>query len=213
MSSPASLRKDYKQKSLSEADIASDPIAQFDIWWQEALASEIDEANAMTLATAGTDGMPDARIVLLKGFDPAGFVFYTNYESGKGRQLELNPKACLVFFWKELERQVRIYGMVERTSALESDAYFNSRPRGSRIGAWVSPQSSIISNRSWLEKQEDKWQEAFKEGEVPRPAHWGGFRVKPFTVEFWQGRPNRLHDRLKYALEGNGQWKIERLAP
>lgn len=213
MSSPASLRKDYKQKSLSEADIASDPIAQFDVWWQEALASEIDEVNAMTLATTDTEGMPDARIVLLKGFDPAGFVFYTNYESSKGRQLELNPKACLVFFWKELERQVRIYGMVERTSALESDAYFNSRPRGSRIGAWVSPQSSIISNRSWLEKQEDKWQEAFKDGEVPRPAHWGGFRVKPFKVEFWQGRPNRLHDRLKYALEANGQWKIERLAP
>jgi pyridoxamine 5'-phosphate oxidase len=213
MSSPASLRKDYKQKSLSEADIASDPMAQFDIWWQEALASEIDEVNAMTLATAGTDGMPDARIVLLKGFDPTGFVFYTNYESSKGRQLELNPKACLVFFWKELERQVRIYGMVERTSALESDTYFNSRPRGSRIGAWVSPQSSIIGNRNWLEKQEDKWQETFKEGDVPRPAHWGGFRVKPFTVEFWQGRPNRLHDRLKYTLEGSGQWKIERLAP
>ena len=208
----ADIRKQYSQKQLSETDLAKDPITQFDSWWREAVSSAIDEVNAMTLACASADGFPSARIVLLKGFNEQGFVFFTNYESFKGRQLAENPKACLVFFWKELERQVRITGLTEKISEADSDAYFHSRPLLSRIGASASPQSTVIQNRDWLEKNFVELQ-AKNPDKISRPAHWGGYRVKPIIVEFWQGRPNRLHDRLQYTLEENGQWKIERLAP
>jgi pyridoxamine 5'-phosphate oxidase len=209
----ADIRKDYMLRSLIEKDVAAHPIRQFDTWWQEALHSEIDEVNAMTLATASADGVPAARIVLLKGYDERGYVFFTNYESFKGLQLAENPRACLVFFWKELERQVRITGLVEKVSDEESDAYFNSRPEGSRIGAWVSPQSQVIANREWLEAQERKYQTDFAGQPIKRPTHWGGYRVKPICVEFWQGRSNRLHDRIQYTLQGDNTWIIERLAP
>ncbi len=209
----ADIRKDYKLQSLSEKDAAPDAIVQFNTWWQEAIQSEIDEVNAMTLATASADGIPAARIVLLKGFDDRGFVFFTNYESFKGMQLAENPRACLVFFWKELERQVRITGLVEKVSDAESDAYFNSRPEGSRIGAWASPQSQVIESREWLQEREKTYAKDFSGKPLQRPAHWGGYRVKPVTIEFWQGRHSRLHDRLQYTLEGNNEWKIERLAP
>jgi pyridoxamine 5'-phosphate oxidase len=209
----ADIRKDYKLKSLLEKDVATNPVRQFNTWWQEALNSEIDEVNAMTLATASADGIPAARIVLLKGYDEHGFVFFTNYESFKGMQLAENPRACLVFFWKELERQVRITGLVEKVSAEESDAYFNSRPEGSRIGAWVSPQSQVIANREWLEDQEKKYIGNPAAQPLKRPDHWGGYRVKPISIEFWQGRSNRLHDRIQYTLQGDNKWIIERLAP
>ncbi|MCS3797885.1 pyridoxamine 5'-phosphate oxidase [Niastella sp. OAS944] len=209
----ADIRKDYKLRSLLEKDVDASAIGQFDKWWQEAIHSEIDEVNAMTLATASADGIPAARIVLLKGFDERGFVFFTNYDSFKGLQLAENPRACLVFFWKELERQVRITGLVEKVSAEESDIYFNSRPEGSRIGAWASPQSQVIENREWLEEREKTLVKDFTGKPLSRPAHWGGYRVKPINIEFWQGRPSRLHDRLQYSLQGDNTWKIERLAP
>jgi pyridoxamine 5'-phosphate oxidase len=210
----ADIRKNYSRRSLSENEIHPDPIQQFDQWWQEAIASELDEANAMTLATASADGLPSARIVLLKGFSEKGFVFFTNYNSYKGKQLADNPKACLVFFWKELERQVRITGLVEKISEEESDDYFYSRPVESQIGASVSPQSQVIENREWLEKQlNDREKNTNSTLPLKRPSHWGGYIVKPVEVEFWQGRPGRLHDRLQYSLEENGKWKIERLAP
>ena len=213
MPSIADIRKDYRHATLSELNVARDPIEQFHTWWQEAMRAEIEEVNAMTLATASADGVPAARIVLLKGFDQNGFVFFTNYNSYKGKQLEENPRACLVFFWKELERQVRITGLVEKTSEAESDQYFNSRPEGSRIGAWVSPQSETIANREWLEKKEDEMISRFRSLPINRPQHWGGYRVKPICIEFWQGRSNRLHDRVQYQLDENGGWTIERLAP
>lgn len=209
----ADIRKDYKLKSLLEKDVDANAIRQFDNWWNEALNSEIDEVNAMTLATASADGVPAARIVLLKGYDEHGFVFFTNYESFKGMQLAENPRACLLFFWKELERQVRITGLVEKASEQESDAYFNSRPIGSRIGAWTSPQSQVIENRDWLEEREAKYSKEFAAQPLTRPAHWGGYRVKPICIEFWQGRPSRLHDRIQYTLQADNTWTIERLAP
>lgn len=209
----ADIRKDYRLRSLLEKDVEANAIRQFDKWWQEAIHSEIDEVNAMTLATASADGIPAARIVLLKGYDERGFVFFTNYESFKGLHLAENPRACLVFFWKELERQVRITGLVERVSAEESDIYFNSRPEGSRIGAWASPQSQVIESREWLEEREKTLAKDFTGKPLSRPAHWGGYRVKPINIEFWQGRPSRLHDRLQYTLQGENSWKIERLAP
>lgn len=214
MSKPiADIRIDYKRHSLSENDVQANPIRQFDLWWNEAISSQIDEVNAMTLATASSDGLPAARIVLLKGYDDAGFVFFTNYQSFKGQQLEENPRACLVFFWKELERQVRITGLIEKVSAAESDLYFSSRPESSRIGAWASPQSQVIEDRSILENNEAELTKAFAGKPIPRPLHWGGYRVKPVSIEFWQGRPSRLHDRIQYSLNENGQWMIERLAP
>jgi pyridoxamine 5'-phosphate oxidase len=167
----------------------------------------------MTLATASSDGLPSARIVLLKGFDVKGFVFYTNYNSYKGQQLAENPRACLVFFWKELERQVRITGIVTKVSATESDEYFNIRPEGSRIGAIASPQSQVIANREWLELEVEQLHNKLGSDTIKRPEHWGGYRLMPAIVEFWQGRPNRLHDRIQYSLEEDGIWKIERLAP
>ena len=208
----SSIRRDYQLQSLSESDVAQDPFEQFSKWWEQALASEIDEVNAMTLSTVTDEGRPSARIVLLKGFDTQGFVFYTNYESNKGQQLSKHPYASLVFFWKELERQVRIEGSCEKTSKEESEAYFNSRPIGSRLGAWASPQSKIITGRQVLEKNLDQVTKTYAEGEIPLPPHWGGFRVKPETIEFWQGRSNRLHDRIKYLKDGDG-WKMVRLAP
>ncbi|MBS1934064.1 MAG: pyridoxamine 5'-phosphate oxidase [Bacteroidetes bacterium] len=213
MNSIASIRKDYRLRSLSEKDIASDPFVQFTKWWNEAQQAQIEELNAMTLATASADGIPSARIVLLKGFDKNGFVFFTNYNSFKGQQLFENPRACLVFFWKEVERQIRITGIVERTSEKESDEYFNSRPAGSRIGAIASPQSEIIKDRNWLEEKEKKLAGELNEKEIKRPVHWGGYRVKPVTIEFWQGRSNRLHDRIQYTLQEDAKWNIDRLAP
>jgi pyridoxamine 5'-phosphate oxidase len=210
----ADIRRDYKLQSLSERDVAPDAIAQFAAWWTDVLKSEIVEPNAVTLATASSDGVPSARIVLLKGFDEKGFVFFTNYNSFKGVQLHENPRACLVFFWKEVERQVRITGLIEKVVANESDEYFNSRPQGSRIGAIVSPQSQVIENREWLEEKVNAVNQQLLEGKnLDRPGHWGGYRVKPAIVEFWQGRPSRLHDRLQYSLQDDGTWKIERLAP
>ncbi len=212
-SSIAALRNEYATQVLLESDLAPDPISQFSKWWQQVVETEIYEANAMTLATSSSDGLPSARIVLLKGFDENGFVFFTNYNSYKAMQLEENPKACLVFFWKELERQVRIVGLVKRVNEKDSDDYFLSRPVGSRIGAWTSPQSRVIENRNWLDNQYLQVAEQFKEKEIERPEFWGGYVVQPVIVEFWQGRPSRLHDRIQYSLDENGRWKIERLAP
>jgi pyridoxamine 5'-phosphate oxidase len=209
----ADLRKEYSSETLLENDVEANPIQQFQKWWDQAVSSEILEPNAMTLATSSTDGLPSARIVLLKGFDKRGFVFYTNYESFKALQLEENPKACLVFHWKELERQVRIMGVVEKVSTGESDEYYGSRPIGSRIGAWTSPQSKVIPGREWLEQEFEKRKDEFSTGDVPRPPFWGGYVVKPVIIEFWQGRFSRLHDRIQYTLEKNGAWKRERLAP
>jgi pyridoxamine-phosphate oxidase len=209
----ADIRKDYRLQSLLEKDVDPNAMKQFDTWWQEAIRSAIDEVNAMTLATASADGVPSARIVLLKGYDEKGFVFFTNYESFKAKDLAENPRACLVFFWKELERQVRITGLVEKVSAAESDLYFNSRPQGSRIGAWVSPQSQVIKNREWLDERTKELTEKYTTEPLTRPPHWGGYRVKPICIEFWQGRASRLHDRIQYTLGEDGKWNIERLAP
>ena len=209
----ASIRKNYAHSSLSEDDADKNAIMQFGKWWKEAVESQIVEVNAMTLATASTDGLPAARIVLLKGFSEKGFLFFTNYNSYKGKQLAENPKACLVFFWKELERQVRITGLVEKVTEEESDEYYYSRPRGSQLGAMVSPQSTIIESREWLEKRVVEQQERLGDSAYKRPEHWGGYIVKPVLIEFWQGRTSRLHDRLEYSLMDNGNWKIDRLAP
>ena len=208
----ADIRRDYSLHSLNESDVASNPVQQFTKWWNDALASEILEVNAMTLATSTKSGKPSARIVLLKGFDEKGFVFFTNYESNKGKALAENPNAALIFFWKEIERQIRIEGVVEKISAAESDAYFFSRPEGSRIGAWASPQSKIIESRSLLEENVQQFSNRFKNS-IPRPPHWGGYRVMPELIEFWQGRSNRLHDRIQYTKTVSGSWKVDRLAP
>ena len=220
----ADIRKDYKLASLEEADVAANPIDQFTRWWNEAVASQIDEVNAMTLATANAAGVPAARIVLLKGYNPNGFIFFTNYESDKGKNLAQNPHAALVFFWKELERQIRIEGTVQKVSAEESDRYFNSRPASSRIGAWASPQSAVIENRLVIEQNVERYSSIFANDSIERPDHWGGYIVKPTSIEFWQGRSSRLHDRIRYKLEtsdynaatdtrSDANWKIERLAP
>lgn len=209
----ASIRRDYQLKSLSEQDVLADPIQQFTIWWQEALTAEIDEVNAMTLSSTKADGRPSARIVLLKGYDEKGFVFFTNYDSNKGHELMTNPFASLLFFWKELERQVRVDGKCEKISSEESDAYFYSRPLGSRLGAWASPQSQVIPNRDVLEKQAEQLTLKYNDGIVPRPPHWGGFRVVPDSIELWQGRSNRLHDRILYTKNKSSNWGIARLAP
>ena len=207
----ASLRNDYALKTLDEADVDRDPLKQFGVWMVEAIHAQVPEPTAMSLATVGAAGRPAGRIVLLKGLDPKGFVFFTNYESRKGRELAAHPFAALTFLWKELERQVRIEGAVEKVSADESSAYYATRPLGSRIGAWASPQSEAIENRAWLER---RWDALGKEhGEnPPRPPHWGGYRVIPEYLEFWQGRRSRLHDRVVYTGV-DGKWKIARLAP
>ena len=209
----AAIRRDYQMQSLLEKDVDANPFNQFNAWWEDALKSELDEVNAMTLATASATGIPSARIVLLKSVSEEGFVFYTNYNSNKGKELEENPNACLVFFWKELERQIRITGKVKKVSAAESDEYFLSRPEGSRIGAWASPQSQVIASREIIEEHITKYTMEFANTNILRPPNWGGYIVMPETFEFWQGRPNRLHDRIQYSLQKEGNWKIERLAP
>ena len=196
----ADIRRDYQQQSLLEKNVDSNPFAQFNIWWADALKSELDEVNAMTLATASAAGIPSARIVLLKSFSEEGFIFFTNYNSSKGHDLDENPNACLVFFWKELERQVRISGKVKKVAAAESDAYYQSRPAGSRIGAWASPQSQVIISREMIENNIAKYEAEFAESKISRPPHWGGYIVEPTVIEFWQGRSNRLHDRIQYSL-------------
>ncbi len=213
MDSIADIRKDYKLQSLGEAGIAVDPFTQFTAWWQEAVNSQIEEVNAMTLATVTPEGRPDARIVLLKGYDENGFNFYSNYNSRKGQELAAHPYATLVFFWKELERQIRIEGTIETLSGTESDVYYQSRPELSRIAAWASPQSQVIPARIVLEENMEKYRQQFAGGDIPRPPHWGGYKVKPQQIEFWQGRRSRLHDRLKYIKTETGEWQIVRLAP
>ena len=207
------LRKDYTLHSLNEDDVNNSPVIQFEKWWKDATDTAILEMNAMTVATTGNDGMPDARIVLLKGVDEKGFVFFTNYNSTKSKQLEQNGNCCLLFFWKELERQVRITGVAEKISATESITYFNSRPEGSKLGAWASPQSTVVAGKAMLIETYEYYAERFKHGEIPKPPHWGGYRVKPVRIEFWQGRPSRMHDRILYTKAPEGNWKIERLAP
>ncbi len=213
MESIADIRKDYMLQTLLEQDMAPDPYQQFGRWWADALKSDISEVNAMTLATASLQGIPDARIVLLKEYTEKGFVFFTNYESDKGVQLKENPNACLVFFWKELERQVRITGSVEKISAEDSDAYFYSRPVESRVGAWASPQSTVIAGRHIIEENVIKLKQEFEGKPVSRPPHWGGYIVMPHAIEFWQGRPSRLHDRFQYKIQDGGGWSLNRLAP
>ncbi len=197
---------------LTEQTIAPDPIMQFQKWFDDALARNIPDANAMMLATATREGRVSARIVLLKGFDERGFCFFTNFLSAKGKQLTANASAALVFFWQALERQVRIEGTVSRMSDAEADAYFRTRPHGSQIGAWASPQSEVISNRAFLEKRVEESERKYGEN-VPRPSHWGGYRLEPLSIEFWQGRADRMHDRLIYRKSAAGDWHIERLAP
>ena len=208
----ADLRKEYTRAGLSKSDVDPDPVEQFRRWFDEALEADLHEPNAMTVATAAPDGRPSARVVLLKVFDERGFVFYTNYEGRKGRELEENPRAALLFYWGELERQVRIEGTVSRTSEGESDAYYASRPRGSRLGAWASEQSRAVEGREVLEGRARDLEVEYEGREVPRPAFWGGYRVEPEVVEFWQGRESRLHDRISYR-RGDGGWEIERLQP
>jgi len=212
-SSIADLRKDYALQALAEAEAHPNPFQQFQLWFDQAIAAQLHEPNAMTLATATKTGTPSARIVLLKGFDSRGFVLYTNYNSRKGQELAENPQAVLVFWWAELERQVRIEGRVEKVSESEADDYFQSRPRGSRLGAWTSNQSQVISDREVLEQRLQALTAQYQDQEIPRPPHWGGYRVVPSAIEFWQGRPSRLHDRLRYCQGEDGQWLIERLAP
>jgi pyridoxamine 5'-phosphate oxidase len=208
----AALRREYAREGLSESAAHDDPLIQFDRWFSQALGASVLEPNAMTLATIDAEGMPSARIVLLKGFDARGFVFFTNYDSHKGKELAKTPRAALVFFWPELERQVRIVGAVERVSRDESEIYFHSRPPGSQLGAWASEQSAVIASRQVLEDRLVALEEQYRGREVPVPPHWGGFRVVPKTIELWQGRPNRLHDRLLYTRDGES-WRRERLAP
>ena len=206
------LRRSYSLKELSKNSVSSDPIAQFSVWMKEAVSSDLHEPIAMTLATASKTGIPSARTVLLKGFDKRGFVFYTNYESSKAEELKENPMASLLIFWAELERQVRISGKVEKVSQQESEKYFSSRPRDSRLSAWASKQSSVIEDRETLEKKFKEMKERFEDKEIPLPPFWGGYRVIPHKIEFWQGRESRLHDRICYTLDA-GNWKIERLSP
>lgn len=208
----ADIRQDYILASLDETTAGDDPLVFFQRWFDEARTAGLSEVNAMTLATADASGLPHARIVLLKGLDDKGFSFFTNYNSAKGHELDACNHAALVFFWKELERQVRIEGIVERVDASESDDYFNSRPAGSRIGAWASPQSQVIPDRSVLDDNITLYTQKFTGSEIPRPEHWGGYRVIPQLIEFWQGRSSRLHDRIVFERTDTG-WKKYRLAP
>ncbi len=209
----ADLRKEYMLHGLSESEVDADPIRQFQAWLNAAIAAHHPEPTAMAVATATPDGAPSARMTLLKGLDERGFVFYTNYESRKGRELAANPRAALVFFWVLLERQVRVEGHVERATPEESDASCHSRPIGSQIGAAASPQSQPVSGRAALERRFAALEAEYAGGEIARPEHWGGFRIIPDAIEFWQGRPNRMHDRLRYTRQPDDSWRIERLAP
>lgn len=211
MTDLASLRTEYRKARLEKGDLPADPFDAFARWFQEAERAEVPEPSAMTLATVGEDGTPTARIVLLKGLDPRGFTFFTDYRSRKGKELDAHPRASLLFFWKELERQVRITGNVTRVSEQESGAYYNSRPLGSRIGAWASHQSMVIPDRAWLEGRVHEIEKKYGDS-PPLPPHWGGYRVEPTEFEFWQGRENRLHDRLRYR-KGETGWVVERLSP
>jgi len=212
MSTLADLRKNYTLGGLSEAEAGLDPFTLFHTWFDQALAGGLNEPNAFTLATCTTDGKPSARAVLLKHLDDRGFTFFTNYDSRKGREIEANPDVAMVFVWDELERQVRIEGRAERVSREESDAYYRVRPLGSRLGAWASPQSAVIPDRQFLERQHAELLKRYPDGEPPRPENWGGYRVVPNAFEFWQGRPSRLHDRILFRRSPGG-WVVERLAP
>ncbi|TXD79876.1 pyridoxamine 5'-phosphate oxidase [Algoriphagus ratkowskyi] len=207
----SAIRKDYSIKSLDINDVSVDPLKQFENWFEEAIQAEVLEVNAMTVSTVGLDGAPNARILLLKGVD-SGFVFFTNYHSEKGKELEINNSASLTFFWPELERQVRVRGKVGKVTSEESDSYFFSRPIDSQIGAWVSPQSQEIHSREEINERKEQIINEFASKELVRPRHWGGYRLQPSIIEFWQGRPSRLHDRIKYEFQG-GKWTMVRLAP
>lgn len=207
------IRTDYTKDALEASDLAADPFDQFEQWFQQAEANKIDEPNAMCLATAGTDGQPSTRIVLLKGFSKKGLVFYTNYESRKAQEMEANPKVSANFLWLQLQRQINVTGKVERVSKMESLKYFLSRPLASRLGAWTSPQSKVITSRQILEAKLEQMKRKFAEGEIPLPDNWGGYCIVPETFEFWQGRSGRLHDRFRYCRNETSQWGIVRLAP
>jgi pyridoxamine 5'-phosphate oxidase len=209
----ADLRKEYTLAGLRRANLDPDPLAQFKKWLQQAVDADVPEPSAMTLSTVDGDGQPSSRIVLLKGLDERGFSFFTNYESRKARELAANPRASLLFLWKELERQVAIRGRVSKLSAEESETYFKMRPRGSRLGAWASHQSQVIASRDVLDEKLRQLEQKYPGEEVPRPPHWGGYVLAPAEIEFWQGRPNRLHDRFRYARQADGRWKLERLSP
>lgn len=206
------LRYDFAKQQLDEKDVNADPILQFEKWFKEAIEAKVNEPNAMTLATATKEGKPSARVILLRNFNEEGFVFYTNYTSRKGLEIMENPNAALLFFWPELERQVRIEGVLKKQTLEESDSYFNTRPRGSKLGAWTSAQSKVIASRKLLDEEYEKLSKKYPDEDVPRPSYWGGYILKPTHIEFWQGRPSRLHDRILFTLEKNN-WKIERLAP
>jgi pyridoxamine 5'-phosphate oxidase len=212
-SSIADLRRDYTLHGLHEAEVDANPFQQFQVWFDQAVAATLPEPNAMTLATATSEGIPSARVVLLKGFDTRGFVFYTNYHSRKGQELAQNPQAALVFWWAELERQVRIEGRIEKVSDQETETYFHSRPVDSQLGAWASHQSQVIGSREELEQRLDGLKAQYENQVVPRPPHWGGYRLSPRAIEFWQGRPSRLHDRLIYKRLDDTRWTLERLSP
>lgn len=207
-----SLRHDFSKQTLDEKDVSVSPIMQFEKWFKEAVDTHVNEPNAMTVSTSTLEGKPSARILLLRNFNEEGFVFYTNYTSRKGSEILDNPHCALLFFWPELERQVRIEGVLQKQTSEESDLYFKTRPRGSKLGAWTSAQSKTIANRQMLEHEYEKLSVIYPGEDIPRPPYWGGYLLRPVSIEFWQGRPSRLHDRILYTLD-NGNWEIERLAP